>query len=155
MRIRARQLHPSIIEHIGLVAAISGFCNELSDRHDLKIELAHEGIPRSLSGDLSLCVFRVVQEALRNTVKHSGARTARVELNGTAADLAVRISDTGVGFDPASDQAQRGLGLVSMRERLRAVGGTIAFTPLDPNGTQLDVRVPLPAPDAISGGQSH
>jgi PAS domain S-box-containing protein len=155
LQLLSRQLHPSFIEHIGLVAAISGFCNDLSDRHGLKIELAHQGVPRSLSDDVSLCVFRVVQEALRNIVKHSGARTARVELNGTAAELVVRISDTGVGFDPASDQAQRGLGLVSMRERLRGAGGDISITRLDPNGTQLDICVPLPVPDAISGGQSH
>ena len=155
LQLLSRQLHPSFIEHIGLVSAISGFCNELSDRHDLKIELAHEGIPRSLSGDVSLCVFRVVQEALRNIVKHSGARTARIELNGTTADLAVRITDTGIGFDPASDRIKRGLGLVSMRERLRAVGGNFSLKRLEPNGTQLEFRVPLPAPDAISGGQSH
>ena len=155
LQLLSRQLHPSIIEHIGLVSAISGFCDELSDRHELEIEFAHQGVPRSLSGTISLCVFRVVQEALRNIIKHSGARIAHVELNGTGVALTVRISDTGVGFDPTSDQAQRGLGLVSMRERLRAVGGNIFFTRLVPNGTQVDVRVPLPDPDAISGGQNH
>ena len=85
----------------------------------------------------------------------SGAQTAHVDLNGTGAALTVRISDTGVGFDPTSDQAQRGLGLVSMRERLRAMGGNIFFTRLVPNGTQVDVRVPLPVQDEISGGQNH
>ena len=80
---------------------------------------------------------------------------AHIDIDGTGEALVVRISDTGVGFDPTSDQAQRGLGLVSMRERLRAVGGNISFTGLVPNGTQVDVRVPLPVPDRISGGQSN
>jgi PAS domain S-box-containing protein len=148
LQLLSRQLHPSIIEHVGLVSAVLGFCGELSDRHDIEVEVTHNGVSHALSTDVSLCLYRVVQEALRNVVKHSGAQTALVELNQTEKEVTLRISDTGKGFDPTSDQVYRGLGLLSMRERLRMVDGNIAITQIDPNGTQIDVRVPLqdPAP---------
>ena len=91
------QLQPFIIEHIGLVSAIRSLCNELSERYDLKIAFTHQDIPRGLSKNVSLCVFRIVQKALRNVIKHSGAQTALVELNATPAEVVVRILDTGSG----------------------------------------------------------
>ena len=140
----SHQLHPSILDHLGLVAAIRIFCKELSGQHGIHIELAHHEVPRQLSNDVALCLYRIVQEALRNVIKHSGAESARVELSGTAEELALQISDTGTGFDPGSVRARGGLGLLSMRERLRLVSGKISFERLEPSGTRIEVRVPMP-----------
>ncbi len=80
-------------------------------------------------------------------IKHSGAQSALVELSGTAEELALQISDTGTGFDPDGIQARRGLGLLSMRERLRPLSGKISVERLEPNGTRIEVRVPIPDSD--------
>ncbi len=141
------QLHPSVLQHLGLVAAARSFCKELSDQHGIHIELVHHGVPRSLPGDVALCLYRIVQEALRNVIKHSGAESARVEITGAADGLRLEISDSGTGFDPGSARTRGGLGLLSMRERLRLVSGTISFERLEPTGTRIDVRVPLPVSD--------
>ena len=107
----------------------------------------HHGVPRSLPSDVALCLYRIVQEALRNVIKHSGAESARVELGGTAEELTLQISDDGMGFDSESAQTRQGLGLLSMRERLRLVNGTISFERVEPAGTRIDVRIPLPDSD--------
>jgi len=143
----SHQLHPSVLQHLGLVAATKIFCEELSNHNGIHIELVHHGVPRSLPGDVALCLYRIVQEALRNVIKHSGAESARVELGGTAAELTLQISDDGTGFDPESAQTRRGLGLLSMRERLRLVSGTISFERAEPAGTRIEVRVPIPDSD--------
>ncbi len=143
----SHQLHPSVLQHLGLVAATRSFCKELSDQNGIHIELVHHGVPRSLPGDVALCLYRIVQEALRNVIKHSGAESARVELGGSAEELTLRISDDGTGFDPESAQTRQGLGLLSMRERLRLVRGTISFERLEPAGTRIEARIPLPDSD--------
>ena len=139
----SRRLHPSILEHLGLVTATRSFCKEMSDQYGIHIEFVHQGIPRSLPSNVALCVYRIVQEALRNVTKHSGAQSARVEITRTAGELKLQISDSGKGFDPKIVQTRRGLGLLSMRERLRQVDGTIAFVRNEPTGTWIDVCIPV------------
>jgi signal transduction histidine kinase len=143
----SHQLHPSVLQHLGLVAATRSFCKELSDQNGIHIELVHHGVPRLLPGDVALCLYRIVQEALRNVIKHSGAESARVELGGSPDELILQISDDGTGFDLDSARTRSGLGLLSMRERLRLVSGTISFERVEPNGTRIEVRVPIPASD--------
>jgi PAS domain S-box-containing protein len=143
----SHQLHPSILQHLGLVAATRSFCKEISDQNGIHIELVHHEVPRSLPGDIALCLYRIVQEALRNVIKHSGAESARVEFKGSPDELTLRISDDGMGFDPESAQTRRGLGLLSMRERLRLVNGTVSFMQTEPTGTRIDVRIPFPDSD--------
>jgi len=143
----SHQLHPSILDHLGLVAATRSLCKEISDQHAIHIELVHHGVPRSLPGDVALCLYRIVQEALRNVIKHSGAESARVEITGTADRLELQISDDGTGFDPESARTRRGLGLLSMRERLRLVNGRISFMRIEPTGTRIEVRLPFPDSD--------
>ena len=143
----SHQLHPSILQHLGLVAAARSFCKEISEQHDVQIELAHHEIPRSLPGDVALCLYRIIQEALRNVIKHSGAESARVDITKSARELKMQISDNGIGFDPEGDQTRCGLGLLSMRERLRLVNGTISFMRVEPVGMRIDVRVPIPDSD--------
>jgi signal transduction histidine kinase len=125
------------------VAAARSFCKEISEQYDVHVELAHHEVPRSLPSDVALCLYRIVQEALRNVIKHSGAENARVEITRTASELELQISDDGTGFDLESDRPRRGLGLLSMRERLRQVDGTIAFGRNEPAGTRIEVRIPF------------
>jgi PAS domain S-box-containing protein len=140
----SRQLHPTKLEQLGLVAAVSGLCKELGQSHDLRIEFVHRDVPESIPTDTALCLYRIVQEALRNVVKHSGARGADVELSGDADAIRLRVTDDGAGFDPKSVEGKGGLGLVSMRERLRMVRGEIAIDSSPSGGTRVEVHVPVP-----------
>jgi signal transduction histidine kinase len=139
----SHQLHPSKLEQLGLVAALGSLCKELTRTHGLPIEFRHRGVPGVLTDDVALSLYRVAQEALGNAIKHSGAGRAEVELAGAPGEVRMRVSDDGSGFDPAA-AGQEGLGLVSMRERLRFVGGEIAFGAGPSGGTRVYVRIPLP-----------
>jgi signal transduction histidine kinase len=94
---------------------------------------------------VSLCLFRIVPEALRNVVKHSGAAEAEVELSGHGDGIDLCISDRGQGFDPELVKGEAGLGLISMRERLRLVGGHLSVESEPSHGTRIRVRIPLPS----------
>jgi PAS domain S-box-containing protein len=139
----SHNLHPSRLEQLGLVAAVRGLCKEQAQAHGLEVEFTHQQVPPSLPDDTALCLYRIAQEALRNVVKHSGARRARIELSGSEGGVCLQVADDGAGFDPAAIDGQGGLGLVSMRERLRLVGGAIVIDSRPSAGTRLDVRVPL------------
>jgi signal transduction histidine kinase len=141
-------LHPSKLEQLGLVATVRGLCHELARAHGLAIEFSDRSIAASIPGETALCLYRIVQEALSNIIKHSGARHAWVDLSGNEGGVALRVVDDGVGFDVGVTETKGGLGLVSMRERLRVVGGTIAIDARPSSGTRIDVYVPL----ARSGG---
>jgi signal transduction histidine kinase len=146
----SRQLHPTKLEQLGLVPALSGLCNELSQSHALRIEFTHHDVPGSIPADTSLCLYRIVQEALRNVVKHSGARHADVELNGGADAICLRIVDDGAGFDTNSIDGKGGLGFAGMRERLRLVRGEIAIDSSPSGGTRVEVHVPISAADSLT-----
>ena len=148
----SHQLHPTKLEQLGLVAAVRGLCNELGHAHGLGIEFAAEQVPSSIPDDTALCLYRIAQEALRNVIKHSGARHARVELRGSPGAISLRISDDGSGFEPDSAAGKDGLGLVSMRERLRLIGGEITVDSRPSDGARIDVRAPL-APSAAGRGE--
>ena len=142
----SHQLHPSRLEAIGLVASIQGLCNDVSGQHDLVVDFEHHGVPQSLGTEASLALYRIVQEALHNVMKHSGAREARVSLIGSADHVDLRIADGGAGFAAASP-SRSGIGLVSMRERADAVGGTITIESSVGGGTRIAVSIPLPSSD--------
>jgi PAS domain S-box-containing protein len=139
-------LHPSKLEQLGLAAAVRGLCKELTQAHGLEIDFAERPMPSSIPADIALCLYRITQEALRNAIKHSGARHSRVELCGDEGGVSLRIVDDGAGFDCDTLKGQEGLGLVSMRERLRLVGGAITIDSRPSAGTRIDVHVPLPPP---------
>ncbi|HKI20632.1 MAG TPA: sensor histidine kinase, partial [Isosphaeraceae bacterium] len=139
----SHQLHPTKVEQLGLVVALRGLCGELSHTHGVDIDFTAEQVASTISADTSLCLYRITQEALRNVIKHSGARHARVELRGRLDAISLRISDDGCGFDTGSSDSKGGLGLVSMRERLRLVGGDIAILSRPSGGVQIDVRIPI------------
>jgi signal transduction histidine kinase len=139
----SHRLHPAKLELLGLVAAVKSFCKELSRQEGARIEFTHRKVPTSIPEDVALCIYRIVQEALRNVVKHSGTGEARVELTGGRDAIRLQVSDSGVGFKPDSVKASGGLGLVSMRERLRLVGGEFSIESQPSRGTRVDIRVPL------------
>jgi PAS domain S-box-containing protein len=139
----SHRLHSSQLETLGIVSAARGFCRELSEQKKVEIEFSHEGIPRSLPKEISLCLFRVLQEALQNAVKYSGERHIRVELRGSSEEIQLTVSDSGVGFDQRDAIERHGLGLISMRERLHLVDGEFSIQSEASRGTTISARVPL------------
>jgi PAS domain S-box-containing protein len=143
----SHRLHSSKLEYLGLVAAAKGFCRELSEQKQVEIDFSHAGIPDSLPKEISLCLFRVLQEALQNAVKHSGVRDFSVELQGTSGEIQLTVNDLGIGFDHQDVINGQGLGLISMRERLQLVSGEIFIKSQPGRGTKICARVPLVAED--------
>ena len=137
------RLHPSKLDHLGLAAAMKSLCDELSVSGKLRVHFHQSGVPADLPKDATLCLFRIAQETLRNCVKHSGAEFVQVVLTKTGHDLRLSISDNGCGFDTRSDLMDKGLGFISMHERLRLVGGEIKICSQPLRGTRIDVVVPL------------
>jgi signal transduction histidine kinase/integral membrane sensor domain MASE1 len=141
----SHQLHPYKLDTLGLVASLHGFCNEISPQHNLQVQFVHHDLPGQIPKDVALCLFRIVQEALRNVVKHSGSPEATVELSGHGDRIDLSISDSGAGFNPKHAKPEVGLGLISMRERVRLVKGHLSIESEPSHGTRIRVRVPLPA----------
>ena len=139
----SHRLHSSKLEYLGIVAASNSFCSELAKQQKVEIEFKHAGIPRLVPKEISLCVFRVLQEALQNAVKYSGVRNFRVELYGTSEEILLTVSDNGSGFDQQNAIRQRGLGLVSMRERVQLLSGEFSITSQPGGGTTVCARVPI------------
>jgi PAS domain S-box-containing protein len=144
----SHRLHSSKLEYLGLAVAAAGFCRELSEQKKVDIEFNHADVPSALPHDLALGLFRVLQEALQNAVKHSGARHFKAELLGTSGDIQLTVSDLGVGFDQQEAANSSGLGLISMRERVRLVNGEFSIESMPGCGTTITVRVPLRAEQA-------
>ncbi len=139
----SRELHSCKLEQLGLTPAIRSLCSDMSKRHGIKIEFAGGDIPQEVPSEAALCLFRVAQGALGNAMKHSKANLVRVDLTWVSDGIRLRIRDDGVGFDPSSVCGKGRLGLVSMRERARIVGGEITIRSRPSHGTEIDVRVPL------------
>ena len=139
----SRRLHPSQVELLGLVRALANFCKDFASRNSMEIRFAHPELPSNPSADVALCLFRVAQEAIRNVHKHSGVREAVVELKEVAGLLHLRVSDSGAGFDPASLDTTPGIGLLSMEERLRSMGGELAVQSTLGGGTIVEAQIPL------------
>ena len=137
------KLHPSKLDHLGLVAAVKSLCDELSVSNKLRVHFHQSGVPSDLPKDVTLCLFRITQETLRNCVKHSGAESVQVLLTKTDHALRLSVSDNGCGFDTRSDLMDRGLGFISMHERLRLVGGEIKISSQLLRGTRIEVLIPL------------
>jgi|RhiMetdeSRZDD1v2_1073273.scaffolds.fasta_scaffold03469_18 PAS domain S-box-containing protein len=139
----SHRLHSAKLDALGLVPAVQGHCHEVSD-HGVRVRFSDDHVPNTLSGATSLCLFRVVQEALANVVKHSGASEARVSLSTADSQVVLRVEDSGRGFEP--DTRNDGLGLVSMRERVRSVGGEMVVRSTPNHGTTIEARVPIHVP---------
>jgi signal transduction histidine kinase len=138
----SHRLHSSKLEYLGLVSAAKSFCQELSEQRNVRIEFKHSDIPAAIPREISLCLFRVLQEALQNAVKHSGVQDFAVELQGTQDGIRLIVSDSGTGFDSRHANNRRGLGLISMHERLRLVNGELFIQSQPGRGTTVVARVP-------------
>ncbi len=142
----SHRLHPSILL-LGLVPAVRSLCSEFTEHHGVQVAFTELEIPTSISHEIALCLYRVVQVSLQNVVKHSGAKEAKVELTASQDAIHLRVSDRGVGFKPA-DVGTKGLGLVSIQERLSLLRGQFSIRSRPSRGTRIDVNIPLVAPDA-------
>jgi signal transduction histidine kinase len=150
----SHQLHSSQLDYLGLVSAVEGLCTEFSAQQHVEIDFVHHDVPAALPQQVSLCLFRVLQETLSNAVKHSGSTSFAVQLSGSSGKLYLTVRDTGVGFDVQAAQKATGLGLISMRERVHAVNGTMAILSKRDCGTEIKVTVPLEAAISEAVGRS-
>jgi PAS domain S-box-containing protein len=138
----SRQLHPSILDDLGLVDALRSECLSLQQRDGILVAYVARGVPPDLPHGLALCVYRVTQEALRNVAKHAHCHRASVRLVGNGRELSLRVWDRGVGFEVAAG-GRSGLGLESMRERARLVHARLSVRSRPGCGTAVTIRVPL------------
>ena len=137
----SHSLHPAKLRLLGLVAAVEALCRELSHPGNV-IAFRHDNVPTNLAADVTLCLFRVVQEALHNAIKYSQAKELSVCLAANETELTLSVVDDGVGFD-AEVMSANGLGLVSMKERLETIGGLLDIHSSPGCGTQVEATVPL------------
>ncbi|MFO0821787.1 MAG: ATP-binding protein [Gemmataceae bacterium] len=144
----SRQLHPAILDDLGLAEAIRSECAAFSRREGITITYRTEAVPRAVPREVALCIYRVAQEALRNLAKHAAVNEGWVTLDGTVSELVLRVRDQGVGFNPAEVPADPGLGLASMEERVRLVRAALSITSASGRGTTVEVRAPLREGDA-------
>lgn len=137
------KLHPSKLDHLGLAAAVKSLCAEITKRGKVKVEFHQSGFPAQLDNDITLCVFRIAQEGLRNCEKHSGAESARVVLTRARNAVRLLVSDNGCGFNTRTRLMETGLGFISMKERLHVVGGDLKVYSKPLHGTRIEVSIPL------------
>jgi PAS domain S-box-containing protein len=139
----SHELHSSKLEYLGIAAAMGSFCQEFGEKTNVQIDFKSHDLPNRLSPDISLCLFRVLQEALHNSAKHSRVRHVEVGLWGTPDEIHLTVSDSGTGFDIQAARESRGLGLISMQERLKLVKGMLSIESEPKRGTTIHARVPL------------
>jgi two-component system CheB/CheR fusion protein len=153
LRRTARNLHPFMLTHLGLEPALRAYCEEFSKLGQRKVRFTARALPGTIPPGVALCVYRVVQEALGNVAKHSGAKRVVVSLSGFDDILHLAIRDDGHGFDLERAKG-KGLGLISMEERVRHIGGKFSISVKPGNGACIEIRIPLetnpPAPAAES-----
>jgi PAS domain S-box-containing protein len=138
----SRQLHPSIVDDLGLVDALHQECLSLGQREGIAIKCCARDVPTDLPRNVALCVYRVAQEALRNVTRHARCSHASVRLAATKRELVLHVRDRGAGFEVAA-QRRSGLGLESMRERARLIRARLTVHSRPGEGTQVMLRVPL------------
>jgi signal transduction histidine kinase len=145
----SHDLHPSILQRSGLATALRAHCAEVERLYPLKVTFEEVDAGEPASRLVSLSLFRIAQEALRNTARHGEAHHAIVSLERKERHLRLRIVDDGRGFDAADADSKRGLGVVSMKERARLVQGQFFLESLPACGTTIEVRVPVEVADEL------
>jgi PAS domain S-box-containing protein len=139
----SHRLHSSKLEYLGIAAAASSFCRELSEKHRVQIDFHSESIPKELRQEIALSLFRILQEGLQNAIKHSGSQSFEVRLGSTSNEIELSVRDTGIGFNPEEAIRGLGLGLTSMRERVKLVHGKFSIDSQPGHGTAIRAIVPL------------
>jgi len=143
VQLLSHELHFSKLDYLGVVGAAKNFCKEFSEQHKVEIDFQSHDLPTALPTDLSLSLFRVLQEAVRNATKHSGVKRFEVRLWGSTGEINLTVSDLGAGFDQEAAMKSTGLGLTSMQERLRLVHGELSIKSQPKGGTTIHARVPF------------
>jgi signal transduction histidine kinase len=136
------RLHPSIVDDLGLIAALRAECSRTARSSDIEVDVRVGDVPEQIAPDVALCLFRVAQESLRNVVRHAHARSVDVSLERIGDALRLVASDDGKGF---AQERRGGLGLSSMRERVRQLGGRLSVDSAPGRGTSVTASVPLAA----------
>jgi tetratricopeptide (TPR) repeat protein len=139
----SHDLHPAALERLGLAEALRDHCAEIERRHGLPVRLSLRGAEGPFAPEVALGLYRIVQEALANAVRHAGAKTARVELRVAVGAVRLTVADDGAGFDPEAARRAGGLGLASVEERARLLGGRCRIASAPGAGTTIEVSVPL------------
>lgn len=144
----SRQLHPSLVEYMGLSGALTLLCRESESLYHMQVKFADNNSSLGLSLDSSVCLFMVAQEGLRNTMRHSRSKVAEVELTSNETHVLLRVKDRGHGFNVDDTKRKRGLGFVQMEERVRGLKGSIRISSAPGKGTEITVEMPLAAGDS-------
>jgi PAS domain S-box-containing protein len=139
----AHELHSPRLEYLGIAEVMRCFCKEFGDRKKVAIDFTSRGLPSLVPPDVSICLFRVLQEALHNGVEHSGVRDFEVQLWGISDEIHLMVRDAGAGFDLEAARKGQGLGLIRMEERLKLVKGTFSIESQPKSGTTVQARVSL------------
>jgi signal transduction histidine kinase len=139
----SHELHPGVLQHVGLVAALRGHCAEFGRQHAIDVTFSAVDLPGDIPQEVALCLYRVAQEALSNIAEHAAARKAQVNLRSTRDGLELVVADDGQGFDLTEARETGGLGLISLNERVRLVGGSLAVSTEPQRGTEIRAQVPL------------
>jgi signal transduction histidine kinase len=146
----SHDLHPDVLRHVGLASALTTYCKELSGSPALVVTCGADGDFEPIGSEAALCLYRIAQEALHNVVKHANARHATVRLLCSSGIAELTVADDGQGFDIRTRGKDKGIGLVSITERARFLGGTVSIVTTLNKGTEVRVRIPIdvrPAPD--------
>jgi PAS domain S-box-containing protein len=139
----SRELHSPTLSLISIDKSLKRLCQEMGARLDIRVDFTTSRVPASIPSDVSLCLFRVLQEALTNIVKHSGTRRAVVRLAGTGDTIEMTIRDFGQGLSAWSAVTNVGIGLLTMRERVAIVKGTFSISSPPDGGLEIDIRIPV------------
>jgi signal transduction histidine kinase len=146
----SHELHSSKLEYLGVVGGIKSWCREFAARQRMEIDFKDD-VSSALPLEVGLCLFRVLQEALHNSVKHSGVKRIKVQLAEHSNEVHLTVSDLGAGFDIEAAKQHGGLGLTSMQERVRLLNGTIEIQSRPMGGTAVRVRVPFKSEHSALG----
>ena len=139
----SHELHSAKLQYLGITGAMRGFCQEFGEQQKVEIDFQAHDLPSMVSPDISLCFYRVLQEALHNSAKHSGVGRFEVRLWGTSDEIHLTVKDSGAGFERETAKESRGLGLISMEERLKLLKGTLSIDSQLKRGTTIHASVPL------------
>jgi len=149
IQVLSHELHSARLDYLGLGPAATGFCREFSQKQQVEVECSTQDLPSTVPLEISVHLYRVLQEALHNALKHSGAHRFEVRLWGTQDDIQLLVKDSGAGFNCRQMPENRGLGLISMQERVEMLHGTLLIDSGPNIGTTVHARVPLRGVDPV------